>query len=89
MGLTLRLSRVRLVPQRQVRHLPALGRFLSSGIRNEWYSRDMYVPVDKAFQHHIAIYGPQSTFGYKDFIDRFRAEKLERCRNGSAPRHRR
>jgi alpha-L-fucosidase len=52
------------------------GVFSVPAFGNEWYSRDMYVPGDKAFQHHIAIYGPQSTFGYKDFIDRFRAEKF-------------
>jgi alpha-L-fucosidase len=43
---------------------------------NEWYSRNMYVPGNKAFEHHIATYGPQSTFGYKNFIPEFRAEKF-------------
>jgi alpha-L-fucosidase len=43
---------------------------------NEWYSRNMYVPGDKAFQHHISTFGPQSKFGYKDFVDKFRAEKF-------------
>src|SRR3984957_7583314 len=44
---------------------------------NEWYSRNMYVPGDKAFEHHIATYGPQTTFGYKDFIPLFKAEKFD------------
>ena len=35
---------------------------------NEWYSRNMYVPGNAAFEHHVATYGPQSKFGYKDFI---------------------
>ena len=44
---------------------------------NEWYSRNMYVPGNKAFEHHIATYGPQKTFGYKDFIPLFKAEKFD------------
>lgn len=44
---------------------------------NEWYSRNMYVPGNKAFEHHIATYGPQTTFGYKDFIPLFKAEKFD------------
>ena len=44
---------------------------------SEWYSRNMYVPGNPAFQHHIATYGPQSKFGYKDFIPMFRAEKFD------------
>ena len=44
---------------------------------NEWYSRNMYVPGNKAFEHHVATYGPQSKFGYKDFIPMFRAEHFD------------
>ena len=44
---------------------------------NEWYSRNMYVPGNAAFQHHIATYGPQTKFGYKDFIPMFRAEHFD------------
>lgn len=44
---------------------------------NEWYSRNMYVQGSKAFEHHIATYGPQSKFGYKDFIPQFRAERFD------------
>ena len=43
---------------------------------NEWYSRNMYVPGNKAFEHEVATYGPQSKFGYKDFIPMFKAEKF-------------
>lgn len=44
---------------------------------SEWYPRNMYRADDKskAFQHHVATYGPQSKFGYKDFIPMFKAEK--------------
>ena len=44
---------------------------------NEWYSRNMYVPGNKAFEHHVKTWGPQSRFGYKDFIPMFRAEKFD------------
>ena len=44
---------------------------------NEWYSRNMYVPGNSAYQHHIATYGSQATFGYKDFIPMFRAEHFD------------
>ena len=44
---------------------------------NEWYSRNMYVPGNAAFEHHVATYGPQTKFGYKDFIPMFRAEHFD------------
>ncbi|MGK6319520.1 alpha-L-fucosidase [Sphingomonas sp. DT-204] len=44
---------------------------------NEWYSRNMYVPGNAAYEHHVRTYGPQSKFGYKDFIPRFKAEKFD------------
>jgi alpha-L-fucosidase len=44
---------------------------------NEWYSRNMYVPGNAAFKHHVATYGPQDKFGYKDFIPMFRAENFD------------
>jgi alpha-L-fucosidase len=43
---------------------------------NEWYSRNMYVQGTPAFQHHVETYGPQSKFGYKDFIPMFTAAKF-------------
>jgi alpha-L-fucosidase len=44
---------------------------------NEWYPRNMYKSDEKAFAHHVATYGPQSQFGYKDFIPRFTAERFD------------
>ena len=44
---------------------------------NEWYSRNMYVPGNAAYKHHVATYGPQSKFGYKDFIPLFKAEHFD------------
>ena len=42
---------------------------------SEWYPRNMYLPDQAAFKHHVERYGPQSKFGYKDFIPMFKAEK--------------
>jgi len=44
---------------------------------NEWYPRNMYRRGSAEFQHHLATYGPQKEFGYKDFIPLFRAEKFD------------
>ena len=40
---------------------------------NEWYPRNMYVHGSKEYEHHLATYGPQAQFGYKDFIGQFSA----------------
>jgi alpha-L-fucosidase len=42
----------------------------------EWYSRNMYVKGSSENKHHLAKYGPLSTFGYKDFIPAFTAAKF-------------
>ncbi len=44
---------------------------------NEWYPRLMYMRDSDEYKHHIAVYGPQDKFGYKDFIPRFKAEKFD------------
>ena len=44
---------------------------------NEWYPRNMYLQGTKEFEHHVETYGPQSEFGYKDFIPMFKAEKYD------------
>ena len=44
---------------------------------NEWYPRDMYLRDSEVFKHHVATYGPQSRFGYKDFIPQFKAERFD------------
>jgi alpha-L-fucosidase len=44
---------------------------------NEWYSRNMYIEGERANQYHRLVYGPPSSFGYKDFIPMFRAEKFD------------
>jgi alpha-L-fucosidase len=44
---------------------------------NEWYSRNMYQQDMIAFKHHVETYGSQESFGYKDFIPLFKAEKFD------------
>jgi len=44
---------------------------------SEWYPREMYQKGSKEYKHHIDTYGPQLTFGYKDFIPMFRAEHFD------------
>ncbi len=44
---------------------------------SEWYPRDMYRQDSDVFKHHIATYGPQDKFGYKDFVPLFKAEKFD------------
>jgi alpha-L-fucosidase len=44
---------------------------------NEWYPRDMYREGSETYKHHIATYGPQDKFGYKDFVPMFKAERFD------------
>src|SRR5271166_1441772 len=44
---------------------------------NEWYPRNMYVPGSPEFKHQVETYGPQTKFGYKDFIPMFKAEHFD------------
>ena len=53
------------------------GVYAVPGFGNEWYPRNMYIQVNPAFEHHVATYGPQTRFGYKDFIPRFTGERFD------------
>ncbi len=44
---------------------------------NEWYPRNMYREGTEEYKHHIATYGPQDKFGYKDFVPMFKAERFD------------
>jgi alpha-L-fucosidase len=44
---------------------------------NEWYPRNMYQVGTPEYEHHVATYGPQDKFGYKDFIPMFKAERFD------------
>ena len=40
-------------------------------------STNMYVEGSPEYKHHIATYGPQDKFGYKDFIPMFKADHYD------------
>ncbi len=44
---------------------------------SEWYPRNMYDSSSREFKHHVKEYGPQSKFGYKDFIPSFKGENFD------------
>lgn len=44
---------------------------------NEWYPRNMYLQDHAEFRHHVETFGPQSRFGYKDFIPQFTAARFD------------
>ncbi len=60
-----------------------LGIFIHWGVYsvpafgNEWYPNHMYIEGSREFMHHRETWGPQRTFGYKDFIPMFRAERWD------------
>jgi alpha-L-fucosidase len=43
---------------------------------NEWYPRQMYLEGTEEFKHHVAAFGPQARFGYKDFVPLFTGERF-------------
>ncbi len=47
------------------------GIYSVPGFSNEWYSRNMYRPGTREYEHHLATYGSHKNFGYKDFIPDF------------------
>ena len=53
------------------------GAYSVPAFGSEWYPREMYVKDSKEFKHHVATYGSQAQFGYKDFLPLFRAEKFD------------
>ncbi len=44
---------------------------------NEWYPHNMYLEDRPEFKHHRDNWGPQSEFGYRDFISMFKGEKWD------------
>ncbi|WP_338554349.1 alpha-L-fucosidase [Paenibacillus sp. KS-LC4] len=52
------------------------GLYSVPAFSSEWYSRNMYIQGSKEYEHHIATYGEHKSFGYKDFIPMFQAEKF-------------
>jgi alpha-L-fucosidase len=52
------------------------GLYSVPAFANEWYPRNMYRKGSPEFAHHVATYGPQSQFGYKDFVPQFTAARF-------------
>lgn len=44
---------------------------------NEWYPRNMYDAGSKEYKHQVQLHGPETAFGYKEFIPSFQAEKFD------------
>lgn len=53
------------------------GPYTVPAFENEWYPRNMYLRDSSAYNHHVETYGPQTTFGYKDFIPQFTARQFD------------
>jgi len=53
------------------------GAYSVPAFGNEWYPRNMYREGSEEYKHHIATYGSQDKFGYKDFLPMFKAEKFD------------
>ena len=53
------------------------GVYSVPAFKSEWYPRIMYDSTSDEFKHHVATYGSQKKFGYKDFIPKFKAEKFD------------
>ncbi|MFZ1006802.1 MAG: alpha-L-fucosidase, partial [Candidatus Sulfotelmatobacter sp.] len=53
------------------------GAYSVPAFGNEWYPRNMYVPESPEYKHHVATYGSQDKFGYKDFLPMFKAEHFD------------
>jgi len=46
-------------------------------MQGDWYARNMYVQGSEQYNYHVRHYGHPSTFGYKDIIPLWKAEKWE------------
>ncbi|MDA1299987.1 MAG: alpha-L-fucosidase [Proteobacteria bacterium] len=47
------------------------------GPNGTWYAHNMYRDGNNQAEYHEKTFGPASTFGYKDFIPMFKAEKFD------------
>src|SRR5690349_11544813 len=53
------------------------GLYSVAAFDNEWYSRNMYLQGNRAYEHHLEHWGKHKDFGYKDFIPLFNAEHFD------------
>ena len=50
------------------------GLYAVPAFGSEWYPREMYIEGTPEYKHEIALHGPETTFGYKNFIPMFHAQ---------------
>jgi alpha-L-fucosidase len=43
----------------------------------DWYARNMYIPGEWQYQHHLQNYGHPSTFGFKDIIPTWKGDRFD------------
>lgn len=53
------------------------GPYAVPAFANEWYPRNMYQKDSPEYRHHVETYGPQTSFGYKDFFPLFKAQRFQ------------
>ncbi len=53
------------------------GVYAVPAFANEWYPRNMYRKGAREYLHHLKTWGAHDTFGYKDFIPLFKAERWD------------
>ena len=53
------------------------GAYAVPAFGSEWYPRDMYRQGSKEYQHQVATHGPETQFGYKDYLPLFKAEHFD------------
>ena len=53
------------------------GAYSTPAFGSEWYPRNMYLQGSKEYKHQTQTYGPETKFGYKDFLPMFRAEGFD------------
>jgi alpha-L-fucosidase len=49
----------------------------SSVEAGDWYARNMYIESERQYKYHLAHYGPQSKFGYKDLTPLWKGERFD------------
>jgi alpha-L-fucosidase len=52
------------------------GAYSVPAFGSEWYPRNMYIEGTPEYKHEVAVHGPETGFGYKDFLPQFKAAKF-------------
>jgi alpha-L-fucosidase len=52
------------------------GAYSVPAFGSEWYPRNMYVAGSPENKHQVALHGPETGFGYKDFLPEFKAAQF-------------